>query len=284
MVRLWTRTRQWSLAALLLCALAAQAQPDTPARITLEKPLPPKTLKRYYTDLDRDGVVDMLDECPNTPAGVAVDVIGCARDEDVDGVPDFIDQCPQTRHAGVNFLGCNPDTDRDGVPDPADRCPDTPLGQKVNRFGCIEQVNIQLHLTFDTAKYRIRPDMAAKLREALTRLKELDSDHVLLIEGHTDAIGCRDDNLKLSWNRAQAVRDYLVRALGLPAEQVYVVGYGEARPVADNHDPQARARNRRIELRVVARDRLPPEARPQMPENMQGYVPHPGRCPLPDAR
>jgi OOP family OmpA-OmpF porin len=88
-------------------------------------------------DSDGDGVVDSLDKCPNTPAGVKVDAQGCPLDSDGDGVPDYLDKCPNTP-AGVKVdaQGCPLDSDGDGVPDYLDKCPDTPAGVKVDAQGC----------------------------------------------------------------------------------------------------------------------------------------------------
>ena len=75
-------------------------------------------------DLDNDGVSDKKDNCPDTPAGVAVDKMGCPLDRDNDGVYDYLDTCPDV--AGLASLAGCPDRDNDGVTDASDRCPDQP--------------------------------------------------------------------------------------------------------------------------------------------------------------
>lgn len=70
------------------------------------------------------------------------------------------------------------------------------------------------------------------------------------IQGHTDATGSRTKNIALSRDRAEAVRDYLVQR-GVSAERLSAVGFGPDRPVASNRTDSGRARNRRIEFRVV---------------------------------
>ncbi|MEJ2201784.1 MAG: OmpA family protein [Desulfuromonadaceae bacterium] len=88
-------------------------------------------------DSDGDGVTDDLDQCPDTPQGVAVDAKGCPLDSDSDGVPDYLDKCPGTpRGAVVNSMGCELDSDGDGVVDSRDRCPDTPANVQVDADGC----------------------------------------------------------------------------------------------------------------------------------------------------
>jgi len=73
-------------------------------------------------DADKDGVMDRLDKCPNTPVGVAVDEVGCPFDKDKDGVADYLDACPDV--AGIATLNGCPDKDGDGIADKDDRCPD----------------------------------------------------------------------------------------------------------------------------------------------------------------
>lgn len=75
-------------------------------------------------DADLDGVSDKNDNCPETPAGVAVDKKGCPLDRDNDGVADYLDTCPDI--AGSKLLSGCPDADNDGIADADDRCPNQP--------------------------------------------------------------------------------------------------------------------------------------------------------------
>jgi len=81
---------------------------------------------------------------------------------------------------------------------------------------------------------------------ALLRLK----DKRVEVIGHTDNAGSRAGNLSLSQARAEAVKAYVV-GRGVKAEMISVAGEGPDRPVADNRTPEGRARNRRIEFKVV---------------------------------
>jgi outer membrane protein OmpA-like peptidoglycan-associated protein len=72
----------------------------------------------------------------------------------------------------------------------------------------------------------------------------------LRVEGHTDNVGSAAINRELSARRAEAVRDALVRA-GMPAERLVAQGFGDGKPVSSNTNEAGRARNRRIEIRVV---------------------------------
>ncbi|MEM7245933.1 MAG: OmpA family protein [Acidobacteriota bacterium] len=88
-------------------------------------------------DSDGDGVLDVYDDCPDTPAGAWVDESGCPRDLDEDGVYDGIDRCPGTQFGTrVDEWGCGVDSDGDGVPDGLDLCPNTPDCAHVDNRGC----------------------------------------------------------------------------------------------------------------------------------------------------
>lgn len=90
-------------------------------------------------DSDNDGVIDIYDQCPETPIGEAVDEYGCPLsqlDSDDDGVTDDTDECPDTPEGSeVNEIGCA-DTDEDGVNDNSDNCPNTQIGFDVDVNGC----------------------------------------------------------------------------------------------------------------------------------------------------
>lgn len=77
-----------------------------------------------------------------------------------------------------------------------------------------------------------------------------DCPGTLRVEGHTDSTGNPDLNDELSQQRAEAVRAALIDR-GVPADRLIATGYGDARPVGDNTTEEGRARNRRIELRIV---------------------------------
>ena len=71
----------------------------------------------------------------------------------------------------------------------------------------------------------------------------------IAVEGHTDSVGGDEYNMKLSDNRAAAVRDFLV-AQGVPPSAVSSQGFGKTMPVADNATAAGRQQNRRVELVV----------------------------------
>ena len=125
-------------------------------------------------------------------------------------------------------------------------------------------------VNFDFDKSAIRSDAAVILDEAVEILGE-DRGVDVMVDGHTDAIGSDEYNLRLSLRRAQAVLDYLVRH-GIERDRLESRGFGESRPVASNETEEGRAQNRRVELRVVgngggAQSAPPPEpGEPEEPE------------------
>ena len=101
---------------------------------------------------------------------------------------------------------------------------------------------------FDTAQYSLKPGA----REKLAKVAGIILGHPglkIAVEGHTDSVGSDEYNLKLSENRANSVRDYLVSQSIDPAS-VTAKGFGETMPVADNRTAAGRQANRRVELVV----------------------------------
>jgi len=106
---------------------------------------------------------------------------------------------------------------------------------------------------FDTAKYTLKPGA----REKLAKISGIILAHpglTITVEGHTDSVGGDDYNMKLSEDRANSVRAYLV-SQGLDPGIVTAQGFGKAKPVADNSTAAGRQQNRRVEM-VVAGDVL----------------------------
>jgi OOP family OmpA-OmpF porin len=220
-------------------------------------------------DSDGDGVFDGLDRCADTPRGAAVDAAGCPQDADGDGVPDGVDQCFGTpTGARVNALGCPLDSDGDEVYDGLDRCPDTPAEVRVDSEGCpiaVSDKETQLLETgllrledvhFDTGKATLRPESNAVLDEVGAILVEWPQLRIE-IGGYTDSRGSAAFNRELSQRRAQAVLEYLqTKFPTLGAGQFITAGYGESLPVADNRTEAGRARNRRVEFKVLDRETL----------------------------
>lgn len=104
-------------------------------------------------------------------------------------------------------------------------------------------------IEFESGRALIRPSGMQILDEMAEALQKMRDRKVEVI-GHTDNIGAAAGNIALSLARAGAVRDYLA-GRGIAAASIAVAGQGSAQPVADNATAEGRARNRRIEFRVL---------------------------------
>ena len=137
------------------------------------------------------------------------------------------------------------DSDKDGIYDRYDRCPGTPLGAPVDAYGCWEINNIY----FDTNKYNIKPVYEKIIREVVKVLK-LNPSLKLEISGYTDSRASKSYNLKLSKNRAEAVKKEILKYNICPCRLI-IKYYGEANPAATNATAEGRALNRRVEMKII---------------------------------
>src|SRR5512133_2858046 len=126
------------------------------------------------------------------------------------------------------------------APKPAAKPAPTPVKEKVTMAA-------DAHFDFDKAV--LKPEGKAKLDDLVGKLKVVDLEVVIAI-GHTDSIGSKAYNQKLSVRRADAVKAYLV-SKGIEASRIHTEGKGEMQPIADNKTKEGRAKNRRVEIEVV---------------------------------
>jgi outer membrane protein OmpA-like peptidoglycan-associated protein len=168
-------------------------------------------------DTDRDGVIDKLDQCPDTPYGVKVDEVGCPLDTDKDGVYDYLDKCPNT-----------------------------PIELKVDKDGCPMKVTINLNVLFDFDKSDVKPMYHNEIKRAADYMIAYPWEKATL-EGHTDSKGTDEYNQNLSQRRVDAIKNYLVEKFGVSADRLKTVGYGESKPIATNDTDEGRQLNRRVQ-------------------------------------
>lgn len=153
------------------------------------------------------------------------------------------------------------DTDGDGVLDINDKCPNTPKGTKVDGSGCplaapVTKVYVTeedkrvvkdaiANLEFDLGKATIRE----KSFPSLDKVAELlvNKNFSLKLAGHTDNTGSDALNLKLSKDRAESIKAYLV-SKGANASRIEATGYGKTQPIATNATAAGRQQNRRVEF------------------------------------
>jgi outer membrane protein OmpA-like peptidoglycan-associated protein len=213
-------------------------------------------------DRDRDGIPDDVDRCPDQPEDFDgyQDTDGCPDpDNDGDGVVDSQDQCPGQSEDFDGFEdndGCpDLDNDKDGILDKDDKCPNA--AETFNGYedsdGCPDEMPFcfpmaYINFKFGTAEMT-HADHIPVLEEVARIMKENGSLKIE-IQGHTDNIGSDASNQTLSERRANAVKDYLV-ARGVGADRMTTRGFGESQPIDTNDTDLGRARNRRIEFKVI---------------------------------
>lgn len=186
-------------------------------------------------DNDKDGKNDDVDGCPNEPEDFDnwQDDDGCPEnDNDADGFLDNVDGCPDVAE------DVDGDRDDDGCPDRAvqvDKC----------------AIKLDGKIMFDSNKYDLNSkkfrDQNYKLLDDVVAVLNENKDITIEIGGHTDSKGSDKSNEKLSQNRVNSVRDYLVNK-GIDGGRVTAKGYGESVPVASNLDAAGREQNRRVEF------------------------------------
>jgi len=161
------------------------------------------------------------------------------------------------------------DDDADGVANKFDKCAGTPTGTVVDGSGCplkvpapqiTERVTERVvvteadrkvvadaiaNLEFDLGKSTIRPKSYPTLNRVAALLME--KNFSLKLAGHTDNTGSAELNMRLSKNRAEAIKTYLV-AQGANASRIEAIGYGKDQPIATNATPEGRQQNRRVEF------------------------------------
>lgn len=158
------------------------------------------------------------------------------------------------------------DDDNDGVANKFDKCPGTPSGTVVDGSGCplaapttkvIKETTVITeadrkvvrdaisNLEFDLGKSTIRSKSYATLNRVATLLME--KNFSLKLAGHTDNTGGRELNLRLSKDRAESVKAYLV-SQGANASRIEATGYGPDQPIATNKSASGRQANRRVEF------------------------------------
>ena len=211
-------------------------------------------------DNDNDGIPDKTDKCPNEAEDKDgfEDEDGCPDpDNDKDGLLDADDKCPN--EAGPKENGGCPDKDKDGdgVVDRLDKCPDQP--GPADNDGCPkpkfivvtkEKIELKQKVHFATNKSTIYPDSFPMLTEVAEVLKSRPEIKVR-IEGHTDSRGTLKHNMKLSDDRANSVKTFLVEH-GVDAERMEARGFGPTQPIDDNRTAKGREANRRTEFFITS--------------------------------
>ena len=126
------------------------------------------------------------------------------------------------------------------------------LGEAKTAQQVVDALNISI-IQFDSGKSNVKPEFQPILQKAAEVLKAQPATTAIEIGGHTDNVGNKDSNLKLSQARADSVKNELVK-LGVGDKMLSAKGYGDTVQKADNATKEGQFANRRIEYKVVAGD------------------------------
>ena len=142
----------------------------------------------------------------------------------------------------------------------AERIEEEIPGAEVKRVG--EGINVTFNeeagVYFDTNKSDVKGTSATTLDKLAGIFQEYPQS-IILVEGHTDSAGPEDYNWKLSQQRAESVTKYLV-SKGISNGRFTTKWYGETQPRATNETSEGKAKNRRVELAIMASEELKEEA------------------------
>lgn len=190
------------------------------------------------------GVGPVPEPPPAAPETVDVVPVEAPVDTDGDGVPDGLDQCPDTpAGTAVDATGCP-------LPPPAPACKTPEPGQPVTLEGCAAGDKIVLRgVSFEFDKARLTANAKTILDSVSEAMKSAPNLRVE-VGGHTDARGSDEYNQRLSEKRAASVVAYLA-GHGVGADRMQARGYGESEPIADNETDEGRELNRRVELKII---------------------------------
>lgn len=223
-------------------------------------------------DTDGDGNPDSRDLCPVDPEDTDgyLDADGCPEpDNDLDGLLDANDRCandPEDLEGWQDEDGCpDRDNDADSLIDTDDNCPNEP-GPAANQ-GCprvyqdvevtTTHIRIRQTIHFEFNRAVIKPDSFGILDTVAQVMRDFP-DITVEVQGHTDSRGNDAYNMRLSQQRADAVREYLITRGNIAGNRMTSRGYGETRPIDSNRTEVGRAANRRVEF-----VRTDPGAQPQ---------------------
>ena len=204
-------------------------------------------------DADADGIADKDDMCPNAKGTKANK--GCP-DTDGDGVVDKNDKCPNVAGPVANGGCAWPDTDGDSILDKDDKCPT--VAGVASEGGCPEIISNEAKMgmdsfaeaiLFNTGRASFKSGVTTTLDGMLAIITEFPLA-TFSIQGFTDSVGSASGNLKLSSERANAVKDYLVNN-GVDSSRLTASGLGEESPIGSNMNRAGRAKNRRVEVKVT---------------------------------
>lgn len=135
-----------------------------------------------------------------------------------------------------------------GMPAPArviPRMPAEPMKEAMVQREAAAEVSIELLVEFDSGKAIVKPKYNNEIKKVADFMKQ-NPDATAMIEGYTDNVGKRAANIKLSQQRADSIKAYLVKKFGVNSARLKAVGYGPDKPVASNATKEGKQKNRRV--------------------------------------
>lgn len=127
-------------------------------------------------------------------------------------------------------------------------------------------VETSVHFGFD------KSNLTSKAKKALDQLGgEVGNtrNYIVVVDGNTDSVGSADYNYVLSQRRADTVVQYLASKYNVPAYKIYVIGLGKDKPADSNHNASGRAKNRRVDVRLMTNNVGDQSAQAQNPNPQQ---------------
>jgi outer membrane protein OmpA-like peptidoglycan-associated protein len=127
-------------------------------------------------------------------------------------------------------------------------------GAKVERIGEGIKITFESGILFDVNSSTLKPEAMDNISKLVTVLNKYpDTD--IRIEGHTDNTGDDQYNQELSMKRAESVSNY-TKIKGIKGDRITTIGYGETQPVESNETAEGRAKNRRVDIAIMANKKL----------------------------
>jgi OOP family OmpA-OmpF porin len=201
-----------------------------------------KVVENKLSDTDKDGVADYLDLEPNTPEGSIVNTHGQkVVDTDGDGIEDSKDFCPTVKGT-AEFKGC-PSAMIGSVSSEPGKPVEGQIKYDIQKF--------TTDINFETKSTTIKPDSKKQL-DGLAKILATNNNLIIYLNGHCDNIGEDILNNKLSLDRANAVKSYLM-SKGVNELNIITKGYGTLKPKQSNETVKGRTANRRVEFEIKSK-------------------------------
>jgi len=228
-------------------------------------------------DSDGDGVIDAIDQEPNTPPGAEVDTKGRVLDSDRDGVPNYRDKEPYNPPRSGEMVdsdgvvqgsrsnsggggGVTEDRVREIVQEELDK-----YNLTENAAGVADWFLPMIH--FGTSSYAIKFSDYGTLA-GIGRMLKSNPKLRLVVTGFTDQTGAQENNDLLSYQRAKSVIDHFVNNHGIAADRLVLQWKGQEDALVPS---AASYMNRRVEFRVATADDVSMEAPTGESKKKEGY-------------